>query len=550
MTYKVFREFSVWRGVWIWPGFAAAGLAVLLGVLLVWLPLQTSVLLVAGTAVVLLTIIQPLFGLALALIAGPFGALEQLLLGSSSLDSGQLLLFLTLAAWIGRGLARRKITLPHTVLTLPFLLLISVGLLSLLGARSMELGIRELLKWLEMMAIVFLVVDLGSEGTVGKHGEARYSILGGPPKTAWIVAMLLAAGISQGLVGIWQFALRGDGPEHFLVMDRFYRAYGTFEQPNPFGGFMNLSALLALGLLLGLLGAWWAWWRAGEWVSGERRVASGRDELKYAPPLAEQSSFRPGFRALVVTGLAALAAGITTLALLLSWSRGAWLGFAAGLAAMVLFWPHKRIHGALLLGSGFLLFAIALASGRVPAAVTARLTGFTDDFRPGDVHGVDINDDNYSVLERQAHWQAGLDMLRDDILLGVGFGNYAVAYPDYALINWPDPLGHAHNYYINLLAEVGIIGLIAYLIFWSAVLWQSARLLRHLDWPGRGIVLGLLGVWVALAAHHLVDKLYVNNIYIHLGVLLGLLQLMDLDKSSNRRGTLTQSRTPPVEESG
>jgi len=39
--------------------------------------------------------------------------------------------------------------------------------------------------------------------------------------------------------------------------------------------------------------------------------------------------------------------------------------------------------------------------------------------------------------------------------------------------------------------------------------------------------LGLLGVWVTLTTHHLVDKLYVNNIYIQLGALFGLLQLLD-----------------------
>jgi hypothetical protein len=59
-------------------------------------------------------------------------------------------------------------------------------------------------------------------------------------------------------------------------------------------------------------------------------------------------------------------------------------------------------------------------------------------------------------------------------------------------------------------------------------MWQSMRLLQKLGWPERGIVLGLLSAWVALSAHHLVDKLYVNNIYIHLGVMLGLLQLLDL----------------------
>ena len=97
--------------------------------------------------------------------------------------------------------------------------------------------------------------------------------------------------------------------------------------------------------------------------------------------------------------------------------------------------------------------------------MTVRLTGFASDFTAGDVRGEDINDANYSVLERQAHWQAGLDMLRDEIGLGVGFGNYGDAYAKYALINWPDALGHAHNYYINLLAEVGIIGFAALFVF-------------------------------------------------------------------------------------
>jgi O-antigen ligase len=111
--------------------------------------------------------------------------------------------------------------------------------------------------------------------------------------------------------------------------------------------------------------------------------------------------------------------------------------------------------------------------------------------------------------------------------LGVGFGNYEAAYPAFALINWPDALGHAHNYYLNLLAETGVVGLGAYLFFWAAVFWQTLTVLGQLKWPERGIALGLLAAWVALATHHLVDKLYVNNIYIHLGVMLGLLQLLE-----------------------
>jgi hypothetical protein len=68
---------------------------------------------------------------------------------------------------------------------------------------------------------------------------------------------------------------------------------------------------------------------------------------------------------------------------------------------------------------------------------------------------------------------------------------------------------------------------------WTAVFWQAIGLLKRHDGLGRGIVLGLLAAFAALAVHHLVDKLYVNNIYIHLGVMLGLLQL--LDRQTNKR---------------
>ena len=77
------------------------------------------------------------------------------------------------------------------------------------------------------------------------------------------------------------------------------------------------------------------------------------------------------------------------------------------------------------------------------------------------------------------------------------------------------------------MAETGILGVLAYVGFWTAVFWQTIRALRQNNWFLRGIVLGLLAAWVALAVHHLTDKLYVNNIYVHLGVMLGLLQLLD-----------------------
>jgi O-antigen ligase len=119
-------------------------------------------------------------------------------------------------------------------------------------------------------------------------------------------------------------------------------------------------------------------------------------------------------------------------------------------------------------------------------------------------------------------------MARENLLTGVGFGNYERAYAEYSLLNWPIALGHAHNYYINILAEVGVIGAMAYLLFWVVIFIQVIRILRHSEWPQRGMALGLVAAWTAISVHHATDKLYVNNMFIYFGVMLGLQQVLDI----------------------
>ncbi len=485
--------FSVQRSVFL----LFAGL---LGVALARLPLLWAAAMVGGTAVFLIILIYPLAGLGLALLLGPLGALESSLGFASPLDSGQLALLLTLVVWLARGLRRRRIIIPRTFLNVPLLIFLFVAALTLVNAPSLPIGFKELLKWGEILFIIWLLVDEYTH-----HSSFRIQHL------LW---MLLLAGTVQAAIGIWQFGLRGDGPEHFLVLDRFYRAYGTFQQPNPFGGFINLTALLALGAFIGCM------------------IHARKNNSPF-------HLFTPS--PLLFTGAVAV---ITTIALVASWSRGAWLGFGAGTAVLAFFLPRKRWQGVALLGLGMGLLLVSLQFNLIPASITERVTSFSRDLQFGDVRGVDANDANYAVLERLAHWQAAIGMVESDVWLGVGFGNYEPAYADYDLINWPAPLGHAHNYYLNLLAETGVLGLLAYVGLWTAVFWQTIRIINKSDWPRRGIALGLLAAWTALSVHHLVDKLYVNNIYIYLGVMLGLLQLLDdsagEQKTKNHKTTRLQ----------
>ena len=218
-------------------------------------------------------------------------------------------------------------------------------------------------------------------------------------------------------------------------------------------------------------------------------------------------------------------------ALVLSWSRGAWLGALAAVAVMSALLPRRTWLGVGAVALAIAVLLSANAIGLLPGAIRARLTDFTQQAQVYDVRGVGINDANYAVLERLAHWQAAGEMIRYHPWTGVGFSNYEPVYSQYALMNWPIALGHAHNYYLNVAAELGVPGLVFYALLWGAIFWQTARALRRGSGWERGLALGLLGAWTHLSVHHLFDNLYVNNTHLLIGALLGVLTVLNFDKT-------------------
>jgi putative inorganic carbon (HCO3(-)) transporter len=472
---------------WNGPVITLLGLvlALVAGLLLIKLtPLGGAlfVLLAVGSVA---TAVEPMVGLAVMLFLGSLWAYLRAEVPQVPAQIAHVFFALTMAVWLARGLARRDLRLDEhkvSLLQMPLFVFVGATLLSLWGAVELPVyGLPELIKWVQIL-LLFLFV--GTYLT--------------PRRVPWLVGALLAAGLIQAGVGMWQFGLRGEGPEHFAILDeRFYRAYGTFEQPNPYAGFLGLMLPLALGGAWGVVASWWK----------SRRV--DKDKKRWS---------------LVIQLLVYLVPAVLMLAALgMSWSRGAWMGFAAAAAVMTFALPRKARWGLLVVAALVVVGIGLYAAGLMPASVEARLTGFAEYVQFEDVRGVGINDANYAVIERQAHWQAALEMWRYNFWTGVGFGCYEPAYRDFGLINWRIPLGHAHNYYLNIAAETGLIGLIAYLVLWGAVFWQTWRATRRADGLLRGLALGLLGTWTHLSVHHLFDNLYVNNVHLYVGVLFGLL---------------------------
>ncbi|MCC7361635.1 MAG: O-antigen ligase family protein [Anaerolineales bacterium] len=462
------------------------------------LPLLTGAAVLAGAAALFFAAWEPAIGLGLAVLLGP--ARAYLAIAAPDVpDPGQLFFGLAAAGWLARGLLRRDLRLPRSPLLGLLAIYLGVGLVSQLNGTALEEGLKELIKWAE----IALGLVIGADEA--RRGRAR-----------GLVAALVLAGLAQGGLAVYQSQLRGTGPEHFRLGDGSYRAYGSFEQPNPLGGFLGLLWPVAAGLAWAALEplVWARWGQVRAQVRAWLRL-----DWERTPPPARPPAWRRYALGVSLGGAALVMLG----GLFFSYSRGAWLGAAAAGVALVAALPRRWWAGLALVTAGGALALGLRQAGLLPAGIANRLADVADFTSVTDVRGVNINDANFAIVERLAHWQAAEGMARDYPWLGVGLGNYGAAYPRYALLNWPNALGHAHMIYLNVLAETGVVGLAAYVLLWGLVFAQTLRLIgRSRGWE-RGLALGLLGAWVHLSAHQVVDNLYVNNIHFTLAVLLGLL---------------------------
>ena len=488
-------------------GIALALIAVGMGSLIGYLPLIYS--LGAATALILTTaaLLEPASGLGLAIILGPTKSFLAIAYPGWPLDLGQLFFGLAAAGWLGRQLALRNLNVPRSSLWLPLGLYLAANCCSLLPATDLNEAAKEILKWSEIALGALLVA-----------AEARR----GKKQMRLIIAAILLSGMVQAGIGLWQYGWRGEGPEHFRILGDHYRAYGSFEQPNPYSGFLGLIWPLALGL---------AWGGIIPWLSGESQRQKGTRFLQ---------------RLSHIWGLV-LIAGLCLTALYVSFSRGAWLGAAAALAAILFALPRRRLTGLLLLAATLAGGGVLVNSGYLPANIAARLQ--PDQLASlttlADARGANINEENFSTLERAAHWQAALAMSRSSPWLGVGVGNYAVVYARFALINWPQALGHAHMLYLNILAESGLLGLVTYLLLWGVVIGLTIRLLPGNTNTYRGLLIGLSGCWAHLSIHHLVDNLYVNNVHLLIAIQLGLLIVIEQHSSDIPPNDIFPTLPPP-----
>jgi len=474
----------------------AATVLLLLGLLgygiATW-PLEVAAIAVVGGILALLVLLRPELGIAAIAFAVPFGSLKQIHLGSFAFGATEVLLGLVLASWLVRMLIAGRLLFGRAPLLPQLLGFLCATLLSLLSTASISSSAVEIAKWLELLAVYLFVATCLDQKA-----------------TRVLLLALISSGILQALLGIYQFVLQV-GPPEFVLFGRFMRASGTFAQPNPYGGYLGLTLPIAVGVTMAR-------------GSVCRRTESG------------------GFpNPATVRMVGAVGTLLMGLALVMSWSRGAWLGLAGALLIMGLARGLRWLSRVLLIG----LVVLALLAAMdllhlLPTSVFRRVGDLGIYLRGIDLSSVEVTDDNWAVIERLAHWQAAIRMLDEHPWTGVGIGNYALAYPHYAVGRWEDPLGHAHNFYLHVGAETGLVGMLSYVVLVVAWLWQAWRTVHQTQGYWQAVALGALGVLTHLSVHNLFDNLYVHGMYLQVGIVSGLLCV------AGRYGRHDAERTAPI----
>ena len=444
------------------------------------------------------TVIRPRVALYLLPLAIPWGSIDII---GSNITSSDILVALLAASWLlgwtlrpfivrgirnGGPLDREAFNIPLP-LALSVVVLLLTMLISFVVTTNLSDSIKEIVKWSEVLVILLL-------GT--QYIRTRRQV--------WtLVVMLCLAGLSQAIFGYAQIFL-SLGPASFMRAASL-RVYGTFSQPNPYAGYINMT--LALALALFLLGQGW-----------KTRLLAACIAL----PLAGVEIYAQ--------------------------SKGGWIALgAATLFIVIVGFPQLRVltHIGLIGISGVIAaYLVGMFPAGLMQAILTQIGAINISF-------TDPTPLNYSNSERVAHWVAGLNMFQAHPLLGVGIGNYQDVYSQYHVGIFILPLGHAHNYYINIAAETGIFGLTAFLLFLITVFIYGGRSYQTIQrkmkgltveghtmegrkippygWINndRALAIGLMASLITVCVHNLVDNLYVHAMASLFALLIVLLVRLD-----------------------
>jgi len=310
------------------------------------------------------------------------------------------------------------------------------------------------------------------------------------PHRRWVkitLTVLITVGALEALYGLVEYLT---GRQHIFWYQKIHyldEVTGTYINHNHFAGLLGPLLLLAIGAFLVRLTRFVA---SKSYSFGE----DGRSSWIKLTATARLLRHAPASLALLLVAI-----GLMALALILSQSRGGLISCAIALCIqMVLLLNIRSRPSQMLHALGVLALMVAILAVILAPRVLSRFS-YTQRDAP----------------ERFELWQDSAKIVRDYPLLGTGLGTYREVLPNYrpqkdfffvAGIPQPAAINYAHNDYLQLLTECGLVG-------FALMTWALVATLRHLfsqfgkqrDWEVAAMGSSLLAGVIAFLLHSVVD---------------------------------------------
>lgn len=266
-----------------------------------------------------------------------------------------------------------------------------------------------------------------------------------------VILFALLSALAVGLYGIYQYIFGFDEGLVWIDNDMFSdietRVVSTFENPNVLGEYLLLMIPIAMAYL----------WNAPKGFTK--------------------------FSQLCV-------AGVLSLCMIFTYSRGNWVGLIVAVCLYFAFYDRKFIW----FGIGVLLISPAF----LPENIINRFLSIGDTKDTSTSYRVNI-------------WFGTLKMLKDYWLVGIGQGEVAFSYVyskySYAGITAP----HAHNLYLQLITEHGVMGLI---IFFGIIISYYKNVISAIVYKKhsflKALIIGLSAGMMGYLIQGLFDNVFYN----------------------------------------
>jgi O-antigen ligase len=203
---------------------------------------------------------------------------------------------------------------------------------------------------------------------------------------------------------------------------------------------------------------------------------------------------------------------IFMIALVLSYSRAAWLSLVVSMVIFVVLLLRVKFNFILFVFSCFAIVAFIFQT-EIKLSLEKNRQDASEDFNKN-IQSISNISTDASNLERLNRWSAALRMFEERPIFGWGPGTYALVYAPFQRVQEKTIIstnlgngGTAHSEYLGPLSEAGVLGVITFVIVVISVLSTGFRLYYTIsDNETKKMVLVLLLGFVSYIVHGAINN--------------------------------------------